>query len=104
MQQHIIIPFFGILVTVQIIEKLTECAEFIFRVFTMNELHAVPFFLLVRMLMRIINKYFMTSFYQCRCEVSRELFKAAVVVGNSSCSKNADLHNELFVFCSTTSK
>src|SRR5690606_29451778 len=96
MQQYIEISLARIIDAVQIVEELSGRPKFVFPVPAVNYAYSIPVRLLVWMERGVVHGSIVPSFRKSCREVLRELFEAAIVIGNATSAKysNAKFFHE----------
>src|SRR5690349_13860327 len=77
---------------VEIVNELAGCSQQIFRIVTVLYGNTVPTACLVRMIVRIVNRHFMSFFCKTSRKVRGDLFKTTIMIGDSPCAKYCNLH------------
>ena len=64
MQGYIVVPFSGIINTVEVVYKLTGCTDLLLRILAMNDLYTIPVSALILVLMGIVDRNLVASGYK----------------------------------------
>src|SRR5688572_22564657 len=81
-----------------IVNELSGCSNFIFRIVAMNNVNSAPGGFFVWMIAGIVYRHFMSFFYKTFSKMLGKLLKSSISIGNTTGSKNANFHEVFILF------
>jgi hypothetical protein len=81
MQGYIVMPPARIIYTVEIVNKLTCCADLMLRILAMDNLNTIPVAALIFMLIGIVHGNLMAPGYKSEGQLFGTLLEATVAIG-----------------------